>query len=234
MKYQAYLMSRFAFVAVTAGTLSCAGLVYGQESTAPRQEPATTPTGSTSTSTTATQEEGPPRGTSSMAGVGQKPRKSDAAKANATAKAGNMQLDSKDKSFMMEAAKGGMMEVEMGKMAQSQGQSAEVKNIGKMMVADHTKANNQLMALASKKGVQLEKSAKMEKMNGANFDQEYLDHMVKDHEKDIAAFQSAAKSGMDPDVKSFASQTLPTLKRHLSMIKSAQGKMGKGTAKKSG
>jgi hypothetical protein len=63
-------MSRFAFVTVMSGALSCAGLVYGQESTAPRQEPATTPTGSTS-STTATQEEGPPRGTGSMAGVGQ-------------------------------------------------------------------------------------------------------------------------------------------------------------------
>lgn len=146
-------------------------------------------------------------------------------------KGGAAQLDDKDKEFMMEAAKGGMMEVHMGQMAEKQGQSADVKKIGKTMATDHTNANNQLMAIASKKGVKLDsKMEKMEKMEGSNFDQEYLDAMVKDHEKDIAAFEREAKSGMDPDVKAFASKTLPTLKKHLAMVKSAQSK----TAKKSG
>jgi len=137
------------------------------------------------------------------------------------------ELDSKDKDFMMEAAKGGAMEVEMGKMAEQQGKSAEVKNVGKTMVADHTKANNELMALAKKKGVTLETSHKMEKMGDSNFDHEYLEGMVKDHDKDIAAFEKEAKDGKDADVKGWAGKTLPTLKKHLQLVKDAQGKVEK-------
>jgi putative membrane protein len=66
-------------------------------------------------------------------------------------------LSDKDKAFMKEAAKGGMMEVEMGKTAQQKGKSPEVKKIGSTMVADHTKANNELMGIAKKKGVDLSK-----------------------------------------------------------------------------
>jgi len=128
---------------------------------------------------------------------------------------------------MMNAAKGGMMEVHMGQMAEKQGQSADVKKIGARMVADHTKVNNELMALAQTKGVKLDTRHKMDKMDAANFDQMYLDQMVKDHDKDIAEFETEAKSGMDPEVKSFASKNLPTLKKHLEMIKAAQDKMKK-------
>jgi putative membrane protein len=137
-------------------------------------------------------------------------------------------MDSKDRDFMMEAAKANMEEVEMGKMAEQKGQSADVKKFGQTMVTDHSKANGELMALASKKGVKLDTSHKMkENMGGANFDQEYLADMVKDHQKDIAAFESEAKNGMDPDVKSWAGKTLPTLKKHLKMAQDAQGKIKK-------
>ncbi len=153
-------------------------------------------------------------------------------KASPKPSAASVELDSQDKDFIMEAAKGGMMEVDMGKMAQQQGKSAEVKKIGKMMVTDHTKANNQLMAIAKKKNVTVDTSHKMEKMNGADFDKEYLDQMVKDHDKDIAAFEKEAKNGKDADVKGFASKTLPTLKKHLQMVKDAQGKMSNAESMK--
>jgi putative membrane protein len=135
-------------------------------------------------------------------------------------------LSAKDKSFMKDAAQGGMMEVEMGKMAQQKGKSADVKKIGGTMVADHTKANNELMGIAKKKGVDLSKEkAKMEKLNDANFDKEYINAMVKDHEKDWAAFQAEAKNGSDADVKAFASKTSAVIKKHLDMVKAAQAKM---------
>jgi putative membrane protein len=138
------------------------------------------------------------------------------------------QLDNKDRDFMMEAAKGGMAEVEMGRMAEQKGQSAEVKKIGQTMVSDHSKANNELMALASKKGLKLDTSHKMDaKLEGPNFDQNYLNNMVTDHQKDIAAFENEAKNGADPDVKSWAGKTLPTLRKHLKMVQDAQAKMKK-------
>ena len=70
-----------------------------------------------------------------------------------TAQAGQAaNLSAKDKTFVQNAAKGGMMEVAMGKMAEQSGQSADVKSFGKRMVTDHSKANNELMMLAEKKG----------------------------------------------------------------------------------
>jgi putative membrane protein len=135
-------------------------------------------------------------------------------------------LSDKDTAFMKEAVKGGKMEVEMGHMAQKQGKSADVKKIGARMVADHTKANNELMGIAKKKGVDLSKeNPKMEKLNDANFDKEYVDAMVKDHEKDLTAFQAEAKDGSDAEVKAFALKTSQVIKQHLAMVKAAQAKM---------
>jgi putative membrane protein len=135
-------------------------------------------------------------------------------------------LSAKDKTFMKEAAKGGQMEVDMGKMAQGKGKNAEVKKIGGTMIADHTKANNELMAIAKKKGVDLSKEKPPKhSMNDANFDKEYIDMMVKDHEKDLAEFQTEAKNGSDADVKAFASKTSEVIKKHLAMVKAAQAKI---------
>jgi putative membrane protein len=135
-------------------------------------------------------------------------------------------LSDKDKAFMKEAAKGGMMEVDMGKMAQQKGKSADVKKFGSTMVTDHTKAGNELMAIAKKKGVDLSKEkGKMMKLNDATFDKEYINAMVKDHEEDLAAFQAEAKNGSDADVKAFASKTSAMIKKHLDMAKAAQAKL---------
>src|SRR5688572_6882548 len=65
-------------------------------------------------------------------------------------------LSDKDKEFMQDAAKDGMMQVEMGKMGQKQAKNAEVKKFANLMVTDHSKANTQLKALAKKKGVTLD------------------------------------------------------------------------------
>ena len=136
------------------------------------------------------------------------------------------ELSAKDQAFMKEAAKGGMMEVDMGKMAQTKGKSADVKKIGSTMVADHTKANNELMAIAKKKGVDLSKEKPMSHSIGdANFDKDYVNMMVKDHEKDLSAFQAEAKNGTDADVKAFASKTSAVIKKHLDMVKAAQAKL---------
>lgn len=135
--------------------------------------------------------------------------------------------------FMEDAAQGGMAEVELGKLASSKAQDPEVKKFGQMMVTDHTKANAELKALAAKKNFQLPTDLgshksdldSMSKLSGAEFDQEYVDNMVDDHEDDVAAFQKMADSGTDPELKAFAAKTLPVLKKHLDAIKAIQTKM---------
>jgi putative membrane protein len=131
-------------------------------------------------------------------------------------------LTAKDKAFMRKAAKGGMMEVAMGKMAGEKGQSEDVKAFGKRMVVDHSKANDELMALAEKKGVKLpaEKPAKE-----WTSDKDYMSMMVKDHEKDLAEFQNEASNGSDPDLKKFAERTAKVVQKHLDLAKETQGKL---------
>ena len=160
--------------------------------------------------------------------------KSDTAKKSTTGAATTAggELSKQDSDFMKTAAKDGMKEVHMGQMAAQQGQSAEVKKMGSQIAADHTKANQQLMSIAEKKGVKLDTKHKMDKMSKKdmeNFDQAWLAMMVKDHQKDIAAYQQQAQQGTDPDLKSFAKKTLPVLQKHLKMVQKAQKKMGSGT-----
>jgi putative membrane protein len=140
-------------------------------------------------------------------------------------------LSSQDRKFIEEAAKGGMMEVHMGHMAVEHGMSAAVKSFGQRMVTDHGKANDELTALAKKKGITLPpddpkmaESSSLAKKNGADFDRAYAKDMVEDHQKDISEFEKEASSGSDPDVKSWASKTLPTLRSHLTEAKALPGK----------
>jgi len=140
-----------------------------------------------------------------------------------------------DLAFMNDAAPGSMAEVELGRMAAKQAANAEVKRFAARMIADHTKAGDELKKLAQQKKVVLpaevnpahkEIMAKLSKLNGAEFDRAYVMAMVADHEKDVAAFESVAKGAVDADVKAFAAKTLPTLKEHLQMIRDIAGKMG--------
>lgn len=131
-------------------------------------------------------------------------------------------LDAKDKTFMRKAAKGGMMEVAMGKLAAQNGQSDDVKSFGKRMVTDHSGANDELKSIAAKKGVPLPSKEPTEKWDS---DKAYMDMMVKDHEKDLAEFQEEANTGTDPDVKKFAEDTAKVVREHLDLAKETQSKL---------
>jgi len=131
-------------------------------------------------------------------------------------------LSAKDKTFMKKAAKGGMMEVAMGQLAEQKAQNDDVKSFGKRMVTDHGKANDELKSIASKKGVQLPSK---EHTGTWTSDKAYIDMMVKDHEKDLAEFKNEANSGSDPDVKKFADDTAKVIQEHLDQVKEIQGKL---------
>jgi putative membrane protein len=144
-------------------------------------------------------------------------------------------LAATDRTFVMEAAHGGLAEVELGRMAASKATNADVKQFGQRMVDDHSKANDELKSLASKKSVTLPAEtdakhkadmARIEKLTGAAFDKAYMAHMVADHNKDVAAFQRASTAAKDPDLKAWAGKTLPTLKEHQTMAKEVNGKLG--------
>ncbi len=153
-----------------------------------------------------------------------------------TNKAKASTLSSADKAFIKDAAKGGMMEVAMGRVAEKNASESEVKNFGARMVKDHSKANEDLKAIAKEENVgwPAEKEAgkwKSDKdymdamVKDHESDKDYMDAMVKDHEKDLAEFEKEAKDGSDPKVKSFADKTAKTVREHLEMAKEIDTKL---------
>jgi putative membrane protein len=224
-------------------------------------------------------------------------------------------MASDDRKFIMEAAHGGMMEVQLGRMAADKATNADVKQFGQRMVDDHSRANSELMTLASQKGITLPASGdtgmmnqtdqssstttttaqttdqqtsagsstsgqqgstsgqqgsttsgqqsstdmsatgqrharvnensgatlddqksmnKLSGLSGDAFDREYVNMMVKDHEKDVKEFERASTKAKDPDVRAFAAKTLPTLREHLQQVRDIQSRMkssGKSTTK---
>ncbi len=136
-----------------------------------------------------------------------------------------------DNNFATKAAQGGMAEVQLGNLAKEHASSSDVKNFGQQMVDDHTKANDELKSIAAKKNITLptDLSAKdqatydrLSKLNGAEFDRAYMKDMVSDHRTDVAEFQHEADHGTDPDLKSFAGKTLPTLQHHLQLAEKTE------------
>jgi len=136
------------------------------------------------------------------------------------------QLSERDYKFVTEAARGGMMEVQLGELARQKAVNPAVRTFGERMAADHSKANDELKQIASRKGAGVpaalthHENAEMEhlqKASGRDFDERYAREMVKDHKKDLKEFQDAAKDLADSDLRSFANNTVSTIKEHLRM-----------------
>lgn len=126
--------------------------------------------------------------------------------------------------FTMKAASGGLMEVQLGQIAQTKATDPRVKAFGAMMVQDHSQANDELKRIAATKHINLpgtisEDQQKeiddMNKKTGKEFDKAYMNMMLDDHKKDIKEFEKASKDLSDADFKDFAMKTLPTLQKHL-------------------
>ena len=154
---------------------------------------------------------------------------------SALALAAEQGLAKADMKFLMDAADGGLMEVQMGQIAQQKAESPDVKAFGQRMVTDHGKAGDELKALAQQKGVTLpeqtadkhkKEMAKLDKSVGHNFDRMYMEMMVKDHVKDVAEFRRASKKVKDPDLNAWANKTLPTLESHLQQAREVAQKLG--------
>ena len=145
----------------------------------------------------------------------------------ASAKPGSSaSLAKSDGNFVRDAGASNQAEIALGKLAASHAASPAVKDFGNKMVADHTKAYDELTQTAKGKGVvvpteptaaQKRTAARLEKLSGAAFDKDFATVMVEDHKKAVSLFQHEATNGRDPDLKAWAAKTLPTLQEHLQM-----------------
>lgn len=133
-----------------------------------------------------------------------------------------------DQKFVKDAAIGGLIEVELGKLAADKGSSDAVKQFGQRVVETQTKANEQLKDVAAKAGYSVLESLdtkhharvdKLAKLSGAEFDKAYIKDQVKENGTEVRAFQEESQGGTNAVVKAFAAQTLPTLQAQLTMAK---------------
>jgi putative membrane protein len=139
-----------------------------------------------------------------------------------------------DQIFVNEAARGGKMEVELGKLAQKNGSNPEVKAFGTQMITDHTRLNNELDSVAKAGGLSVptdlnsQQKAEFQDLSKAfdkSFDRRYADLMVKDHTDDLAAFQKAETDTKDKQLKKAIADAIPVIQHHLHMAKSMADKV---------
>ncbi|MGA7110332.1 MAG: DUF4142 domain-containing protein [Terracidiphilus sp.] len=133
-----------------------------------------------------------------------------------------------DQSFVAKALAGGEAEVELGKLAQQQSQSQDVKQFAQKMVADHTQMGDKWFKPEAKElGVAEPKSpdkkdrkliAKLQTLSGPQFDAEYIQAMVKDHKQDLKDFKDESQMTQNPNVKQIAQQGASVISQHLQLI----------------
>jgi putative membrane protein len=141
---------------------------------------------------------------------------------------GMMQLSAAEQSFVMDAAQGGMAEVELGKLAEQRGSSAQVRDFGRMMVQQHSQANSELTAWAQRMGISPPTSLspaaqaaqmRLQSAQGQDFDRQYLEQQAAAHLEQRAAFQFAANNAKNQELRSFAQKTLPVIERHIDQLR---------------
>jgi putative membrane protein len=147
--------------------------------------------------------------------------------AQAQTAAPTAKLSSADRSFATKAAAAGTAEIADAQVALKNSSRQDVKDFAQRMVQDHTKAADQLKSIAGSEGITLASAESaadkkdtdaLQKLNGAAFDQKYIQGQRTAHKQAVALFATESKSGKDGQLKSFAGQTLPTLQDHLKMI----------------
>ena len=205
-------MKRLLLPALAAGLFAFSSCGSGNKaaSTADATQPATTPPAENSA---------PPMASTTDTAAA-KPAMADAAAA--------MPMMS-DADFIKKVDEGGHNEMGLSKVMLTKNPSATVKTYANKMIADHTKAGNELMPIAKKHGVALKGMMDAEhqtlreamlKMSGPALEKKYMDQMVADHDKTVGVFKSEIANGKEADVKAFATKTLPTIEQHDSMAKS--------------
>ena len=130
--------------------------------------------------------------------------------------------------FAAAAAGAGLCEVTSSQLAVERASNPEVKRFAQQMIADHTRANQELMTLAAQKGMVLPAAlpipaqatlVALEGVSGEEFDKCYVKDQIAAHIQAVGLFEAEAERGQDPQLKAWAAKTVPVLKDHLMMVK---------------
>lgn len=135
-----------------------------------------------------------------------------------------------DAQFFAQAMKGDQKEIATGQMVASQSTNADVKRVANKIASDHEAYDKKVQAAAGS-GVTVptgEVDPSLQGKTGADLDKAYADAMVADHQKDITAFENAAKNASTAQARKLAADALPTLRAHLKSAQDLQKKLASG------
>jgi putative membrane protein len=136
--------------------------------------------------------------------------------------------------FATMAAQGNMAEIASAQLALQKSSNATVIAFAKRMIADHTKALNQLLAIMKTQGMappatvdakQQGEMAKLQTLSGASFDSAYINGEIPDHQDMLALLAAQAASTANPSLAAWAKATAPTVESHLEMAKTDAKKL---------
>lgn len=128
-----------------------------------------------------------------------------------------------DNTFAMQAGASDLFEVQSSQLALQHTHNRRVRQFAQQMIDAHTKTTQELTQLATTKGMTLQPVLQPQQdqmisglngLNGPRFDRAYLHDQVVGHSMTATLFQNEIANGMDPDIKGFAQQTLPTIQNH--------------------
>ena len=225
-------LSRSALVASLVALVTGVAPVFAQTSGAGTgQTPGSSTSGAAGSSSTETGRRNPQSGTPGTdyqsKAAADIDSTTDVNTRRATSPAGRDKLSWGDRRFVTKAADGGQSEVQLAQLAAQRATNAEVKSYAQKLVDAHTKVNSELTNLASQKNVKLDTDddqdrayKRLSKKTGSEFDQEFVEHMIDEHEKDVKMFEKAASEAKDSEIRSFASKHVGHLRDHLQQAQS--------------
>lgn len=139
-----------------------------------------------------------------------------------------------DTDFYAQALDSGRKEVAAATLATTAASDAGVKSFADMLVKDHTAMNQKVAAAAGQSDAaapapDASATADLQGKAGADFDRDFIDKMVADHQAAVALFENAAQNASTDQAKSLAQDGLPKLRAHLQTAQDLQGKLGGAT-----
>jgi putative membrane protein len=143
-----------------------------------------------------------------------------------------------DQAFIRELASDNLLEIRLGELAQRKATDPEAKQYGQRMVTDHTKANQELLNVASRGGLTFKpglghrheaKIDRLQKVDKKGFDRAYATMMIQNHNDDVSYLENEGRSAHSAPVRNYASGTLPMFQEHLNMAKRLAIKVGADT-----
>lgn len=134
----------------------------------------------------------------------------------------------KDRNFMIQAAQGGMAEVQMAQLALKKTSSQKVRDFAQMMVKDHSDLNAKLTPMATQMGVSLPTRlssadagalSRLSRQSGSAFDRSYMATQKSAHTKAMALFQEAGSQADNGGLRAFFDQNAAIIANHMEMMK---------------